>query len=274
MLKKIIIMLAISQIIFLGTGYGDPSKKPERKIAVQTYTCHKMNLTDTFKLFNELGVKYTEICGGKLGGDYPNVYFSPDMAPEHIEYFKSICKKYDITPISYGVVSAKSDAGIRKIFEFAKKIGVKYISFESRPENLPTWDKLADEYGILPCIHNHAKRDNYDTWDYKWVAKNIAPYKNIGVCADNGAWTCSGLDGIEALRALKGKIYNVHLKDQKDFGIRNSPVVIYGTGVVPVDKILQELDAQGYDGYLIIEHGNDGDKREIIAKDIEYIKKH
>ena len=66
----------------------------------------------------------------------------------------------------------------------------------------------------------------------------------------------------------------MHLKDQKDFGVSNSPVIIYGTGVVPVDKVLQELDAQGYDGYLIIEHGNDGDKREIIAKDIEYIKSH
>lgn len=274
MLKKIIIILTVSSMAFAFSGCGDSGKKPERKIAVQTYTCHKMNLTDAFKLFNELGVKYTEIHGGKLGGDFPDVSLSSNMAPEHIEYLKSICKKYDVTPISYGVVYAKDEAEIRKAFEFAKTMGMKYISFEDDPAKFPIWDKLADEYGILPCVHNHAKHDNYQVWDYKWVAKHIAPYKNIGVCADNGAWTCSGLDGIEALRALKGKIYTVHLKDQKDFGVSNSPAVIYGTGVVPVDEVLQELDAQGYDGYLIIEHGNDGDKREIIAKDIEYIKSH
>lgn len=51
-----------------------------------------MNLTDAFKLFNELGVKYTEIHGGKLGGDFPDVSLSSNMAPEHIEYLKSICK--------------------------------------------------------------------------------------------------------------------------------------------------------------------------------------
>ena len=109
-------------------------------------------------------------------------------------------------------------------------------------------------------------------WDYNWVAKNVAPYKNIGACADNGAWECSGLNSVKGVQALKDKIFTVHLKDQKEFNVRNTPAVIYGTGVVDVAATIKALEQQGYDGYYIIEHGNDGDKREIISKDVEFIK--
>lgn len=256
------------------------AKKPDREkqIAVQSYTCHQMNLTDMFKMFKELGVKNVEICGGKLGGDYPNVGAGPNMKPEHLQYLKDIAKKNDITLISYGVCAPKDEKGIKAVCEFAKELGLKFVSTECDPKTFPIWEKYCGEYGIKMCIHNHARRDknpNYKFWDYNWVAKEIAPYKNIGVCADNGAWECSGLNSVEGAKVLGDKIFIVHLKDQKKFNVRNSPAVVYGTGEVDVAAFLKQLDKQGFDGYLIIEHGNDPieAKRDIISKDMDFIRK-
>lgn len=258
---------------------NQPTKqeKRQKQLAIQSYTIYKMPIADMFKMLNELGIKNVEICGGKLGGKYPDAKVSPNMKPEHLNYLKELCKQYDIKLISYGVTSAKSEADVKKLCDFAKALGLEFISTEDFGDILPVWEKYCGEYGIKMCIHNHARRDknpNYKFWDYNWVAKQIAPYKNIGVCADNGAWECSGLNSVEGAKVLGNKIFTVHLKDQKEFNVRNSPAVIYGTGAVDVAAFLKQLDKQGYNGYLIIEHGNDPveTKRNTISKDIEFIK--
>ena len=228
-------------------------------------------------MFKELGIKNVEVCGGKLGGKYPNAGVHPGMSAEHLQYLKDIAKENGITIISFGVTGAKDEAGVKRICEFAKQLGLKFVSTEATPDMFPLWDKYCQEYGIKMCVHNHARRDkdpNYKFWDFKWVAKEIAPYKNIGACADNGAWECSGLNSVEGAKVLGDKIFTVHLKDQKEFNVRNSPAVIYGTGAVDVAAFMKQLDKQGYTGYLIIEHGNDPieTKRNTLSKDIEFIR--
>lgn len=276
-IKKIALLALAASMAFM-FGCSNATAKAERKIAVQSYTCYKMPLDEMFKMFNELGVKYVEICGGKLGGAYPNVGVGPGMKPEHLQALKDLTKKYDITLISYGVCGPKDEKGIKSVCEFAKALGLQFVSTECTPDLFPLWEKYCDQYNIKMCIHNHARRDknpDYKFWDFNWVAKEIAPYKNIGVCADNGAWECSGLNSVEGMKVLGDKVFTVHLKDQKEFNVRNSPAVIYGTGAVDVAATLKQLDKQGFDGFLIIEHGNDdiSKKREIVSKDIEFIKK-
>ena len=274
-MKRLSIYVLALVSAFALFGCCSNCKKAERKIAVQTWTVHKMTLEDSFKLFNELGVKYTEICGGRIGGKMPKAHFGPNMSAAEIAYVKELLKKYNVKAISYGVASPKDDAGIKKVFELAKAFDMEFISSESDPSTFPIWEKYAQQYGIKMCVHNHSRHDNdpsYKFWDYNWVAKNVAPYKNIGACADNGAWECSGLNSVKGVETLKDKIFTVHLKDQKEFNVRHSPAVIYGTGVVDVAATIKALEKQGYDGYYIIEHGDDGDKRDIIAKDVAFIK--
>ena len=49
----------------------------------------------------------------------------------------------------------------------------------------------------------------------------------------------------------------------------------YGEGNLGVDKMLAELDSQGYDGFLVIEYEADWDNNlPQIKKCVEYLRSH
>ena len=76
------------------------------------------------------------------------------------------------------------------------------------------------------------------------------------------------------MKIAEGRIVGTHFKDQKTFNDLKSAAVIYGTGCLDMKAILAEFDRQKYDGYFVIEHGNDQDKSlEVIKADVEFLKK-
>ena len=74
----------------------------------------------------------------------------------------------NIKAVNYGVVGIpKDEAGARKIFEFAKKMGLHAITTES-VDAIDTIEKLVKEYDICVGFHDHPKRannPNYKMWD-------------------------------------------------------------------------------------------------------------
>lgn len=243
----------------------------DRKVAVQSYTCYSYNLADMCDLFEAAGVENVELCLGQLiGGDYPKTRFDENIMerdPKAFEYAKKMFKDHGLNIISVGVNYPKNEAQIEKLCRLAKALGCQYISAESKPEIIELWLKHLGDLKLT--IHNH---HSLPFADYNYVAKIIAPYSNVGACADNGGWTRAGFDSIEGLKVLKGKIFTVHLKDQEKLGKTDSKAKIYGTGCIDLKGMLAELDAQNFDGYLIIEHGNYDDKYQVIKRDIEFLK--
>ncbi len=240
----------------------------ERKVAVQTYTCYSYTLEDVCKMLNVLEVDKIELCEGhKIGGKYPNVRCNRKMKPEHLQYVKDMFKKYNIKVVSSGVYYVKSEQDVIDICNFVKEFGAEYVSTESTPEMIKLWRKHMGNMKLT--IHNHHKPPYVD---FNHVAKIIAPYDNVGACPDNGGWTRAGFDSVEGLKALNGKIFTIHLKDQEKLGDPKSNAKIYGTGCVNLKGMLAELDKQGFDGYFIIEHGNYDDKYQVIKRDVEFLK--
>ena len=78
--------------------------------------------------------------------------------------------------------------------------------------------------------------------------------KRIGACPDIGHWLRSGLDPVESLRKLDGKIYNIHFKDLNIKGVREAHDVIWGTGILNMEAFLKELKRQKYKGPITIEY--------------------
>ncbi len=253
----------------------DTAAKPQRKVAVQTYTMYKYPLIEVFKTCNDAGIDAVELClGMKIGGQFPNSRLTVNSTPEEKAYVRSLMKQYNIKAISTGVNGAKTEADVVKLCEFAKEFNIPMISTEAPASMLPIWEKYCEKYGIKMGIHNHqnSKGATNNYYDYNVVAELIKPYKNIGAQPDNGGWSRSGLDCVKGIKVLEGKILSVHFKDQKTFGDLNSDAVIYGTGCVDLKGMLAELDRQGFDGYFIIEHGNPGDKPKIIAEDLKFLR--
>jgi sugar phosphate isomerase/epimerase len=151
--------------------------------------------------------------------------------------------------VNYGVVGLPGDeAGCRKVFDFAKKMGIETIVSEPDEKTMDLLDKLTEEYKINVAIHNHPKGAHY--WNPDIVLAAIKGHSaRIGACADTGHWVRSGLDPMECLKKLQGHIISFHFKDLKD--MHDVP---WGTGTSNAKAMLAEIARQGFKGVFSIEY--------------------
>ncbi|MBI1841571.1 MAG: sugar phosphate isomerase/epimerase, partial [Verrucomicrobia bacterium] len=164
--------------------------------------------------------------------------------------------------VNFGVVAIpKDEAGARRVFEFAKKLGARAITIEPTPDQLDLIERLIKEYNLPAGIHCHPKRANkpdYRLWDPNYVFSLV---KNrdarFGVCADVGHWTRSGVDAVAGLKIFDGRVISVHLKDIVESGNPDAPDLPLGLGVTNVKGILRELRRQKFDGNISIEYERD-----------------
>jgi len=80
------------------------------------------------------------------------------------------------------------EAGCRRAFEFAKKLGAAIIVSEPAPEALDMVEHCCNEYAISVALHNHPEgRSRY--WhpdEVMHVCEGRGPH--IGACGDTGHW--------------------------------------------------------------------------------------
>jgi hypothetical protein len=84
----------------------------------------------------------------------------------------------------------------------------------------------------------------------------------------------SGVNPVDALLMLKGRVVHCHLKDLNAFDDKKAHDVPFGSGKANIHDILAVLTMQDYDGYLSIEHENEAEVMNpspSIAKGLEYL---
>lgn len=238
----------------------DDCKSGDFAIGCQAWSFNQYTVMDAIRKTSEAGGKVIEFYPGqKLSPENP-VAFSHDSPDDQIQQVQAQLAKYHIRAVNYGVVGIPNDeAGARKVFEFAKKLGLYAITTESIG-SLDTIEKLVKEYDIRVGIHDHPRRPNdpgYRNWDPNFILSLVKDRDSrIGSCADTGHWVRSGLDPVDCLRILKGRIISSHLKDlnEKSPGAHDVP---YGEGVSHVAAILDELKAQNFVGNISVEYEYD-----------------
>ncbi len=227
-------------------------------IGCQAYTFNHFTVFEAIEKTAQAGGRVIEFYPGqKLSKEEPGVSFDHNAAPETIQKVKDRLAQFKIKAVNYGVVEVPQDeAQARKLFEFAKAMGLRAITTESVGA-IDTIEKMAKEYDIMVGFHDHPKRpDNpgYKMWDPNYVLSVVRDRDaRVGSCADTGHWLRSGLNPVECLRILKGRIISSHLKDLNQMGPEAHDVP-YGTGVADMPAILQELKNQNFDGNLSIEY--------------------
>ena len=173
------------------------------------------------------------------------------------------------------ILKRVADSGRVVVTDLAKEMGVPLILTESRPELLPAWEKSCQKYGVKMAIHNHASNSGNNYYNPKIVMDMVKPYKNIGACPDNGHWSRSGIDSVYGYKALSGKIFAVHIKDQAEYGNIKNQCVPFGEGVLDMEGMLAELDRQGFDGPFIIEYeAKWNDNLGDVLKCARYLERH
>jgi sugar phosphate isomerase/epimerase len=189
----------------------------------------------------ELGLHYWE--------SYP-AHVPMIANPEGVAMLRREIEANGVKVIGYGVVHFNKDADAsRKYFEFAKAMGLEYISADPDPDSLDSLDKLVEEYGVGVGIHNHGPGHRYGPIDT--IAKLIKDHSpKIGCCIDTGHFLRSKEDPVRAAEVFKSRIYGVHLKDVKDA----TTFTILGQGDLRTVDFLKALASQNYDKCLAIEY--------------------
>jgi sugar phosphate isomerase/epimerase len=150
-------------------------------------------------------------------------------------------------------------------------MGIDTLVAEPEPAALDTVEKLCKEYNIKVAIHNHPKPSPYWNPDTVLAAvKDRTPL--MGACADTGHWLRSGLDPVECLKKLEGRVITLHFKDlvpeepkaqdtaaatskkKKKSESKAMHDVPWGTGVGDVKAQMVELKRQHFHGVFGVEY--------------------
>jgi sugar phosphate isomerase/epimerase len=227
-------------------------------IGCQAYTFTRFTLFEAMEKTAAAGAKVIELpVGQKLSAQDPNISFDHNCSDEVLDKVKAKLAECHLRAVNYGVIGIPQDeTGARKIFDFARKMGLYAVITES-VESLDTIEKLVKEYDIRVGFHNHPRQPNnpnYRVWDPQYILSIVKDRDSrIGSCADTGHWMRSGLKPVECLQVLRGRIVCSHLKDLDRMGPEGHDVP-FGTGVADIPGILDELRRQRFAGNLSIEY--------------------
>lgn len=246
-------------------------------VGCQAWTWNRFTVFEAIEKTAQAGGKVIEFFPGqKLSADAPGVNWDHNASSETIQKVKDKLAQFNIKAVNYGVVGIPKDpAGARKIFEFAKALGLRAITTES-VDSIDTFEPLVKEFDIMVAFHDHPKQPknpNYRMWDPNYILEVVKNRdKRIGACADTGHWVRSGLKPIDCLKILKGRIISSHLKDLNEMD-SNAHDVPFGTGVSDVPAILDELKRQGFDGNISVEYEHEMDRSmSMVAQCIGYVR--
>jgi sugar phosphate isomerase/epimerase len=246
----------------------------EFPIAMQCWTFRKFSFYETLEKTRGLGIKYLEAYPGqKLGNGLEGV-FDHHMDGKTRETVKKWLGDAGLKIVAYGVVGMADNAGsIKEVFEFAKAMDIQTVVTEPDYDDFSLLEKLAREYNIRVAVHNHPYPSKYS--DPLTVLTRVANRDwRLGACGDTGHWMRTGITPVAALRLLKGRLRDIHLKDLRDFGARETRDVPYGAGKASIRDILAELTLQNYGGYLTVEYENEAEAlnpSESIRRGIDYL---
>ncbi|HYG22920.1 MAG TPA: sugar phosphate isomerase/epimerase [Verrucomicrobiae bacterium] len=260
--KKVLLSALFTGIACVAPVQAEPIPESCRTfgfaVGCQAWTFNRFSVFETIDKTIEAGGKVIELYPGqRLSAAEPDVKFDHNAPAAVIEKVKARLAERGLKAVNYGVVDIPRDeAGARKVFELAKALNLYAITTESVGA-IDTIEKLAKEFDIRVGIHNHPRRANdanYKVWDPNYVLSVVKNRdERLGAAADTGHWVRSGLNPVECLKILEGRIVSSHLKDlnEKSSTAHDVP---YGNGVSNIPGILDELKRQKFVGNISVEY--------------------
>jgi len=254
---KLAVVLSVAGLCVGTFGVRPAIAEENWRLGMQAYSFNRFTFFEAVDKNRALEMKYIEAYPGqKLNPEFGDAKFDHNMSAEMRQLAKCKLQEAGIKLVNYGVVGLpNNEAQCRKVFDFAKEMGIETIVSEPPEDAFDLIERLCEEYKINVAIHNHPKPSHY--WNPDTVLKVVKGRSHrIGACADTGHWTRSGVDPLEAVKKLLAadRIVSFHFKDLNEFGNRSAHDVPWGTGVSQARAILAELDRKGFKGSFSIEY--------------------
>jgi len=256
--RSVLSLLPAASVLLAFRAGGAPvvasaiSKAPFR-IAIQCWSFRQFTLFEAIQMAAAAGADSVELFPGQtIGGPHGDAKLTPEIDDATLQSLIDHLAKNQVDAINFGVTNVPNDeAKARPIFEFAKKLGLHGISTEALG-SIDLLEKLAVEYDIKVCFHNHPKPSAL--WNPDIISEAIkGRHANLGFCADIGHWAASGLDPLEVIRKIAPRVHAFHMKDRASIEKRTSDLP-FGAGVIRIPGILDAVRAEGFAGNVSIEY--------------------
>lgn len=241
-------------------------------VGVQSYTFRNFDLEGMLKRTKDLGLKSAE---------FYSKHIPTDSSPEKLKAILKLCEEYGVKPLGFGVSGFTKDHDAnKKMFDFGKAIGVKYLSADPTPDAFDSLDKLCEEYKIAIAIHPHGPsgKGRHRWWSAEVILKAVKDHhKLIGTCLDTGHLIRMDqlgekIDPAEQVKLMGDRNFALHLKDHDN---KKKVDVPFGdsTGVLNVSAVLKALKAVKFAGHIAIEYeANPNDPSPDMKKCVAYMK--
>jgi inosose dehydratase len=246
------------------------AKSAGLKLGLQIYSLRGFPVDAALEHTQKLGFDQVEFFSGM---------FPLDASDEAIRNMVTKVQGLGLSISAHGVNGFTKDAAAnRKVFEFAKKAGIKNISAAPTPDSFDSLEELVKEFDIRIAIHNHGPSDRFNKVVDLLRAVEGRDVR-IGACADLGHYIRSGEKPVDVIRSLAGRLYGIHLKDFADMK-ENTRGVLLGQGHLDCAAVFDALVQAKFpaDGALSLEYEENPqdpieDIRKCVATAREALKK-
>jgi sugar phosphate isomerase/epimerase len=242
------------------------SRGADYAVGVAAYTFRQFSAFEAVEKTKESGGEVIEIfLWQKLDPEHPGVVLDQNLPDEHMAALKAKLAASGVKAVNAYFNNAvfedraNVEANLRKLFGFARKLGLSGLTGEPPADQLDLVEKMVKEYDIKLCFHNHPKnpeKPGYRNWDPAYLLSLMEGRDpRMGFSLDMGHITRSGLDPIEAIKLYGQRLHSVHLKEVQAAALKSIDVP-YGTGIGNVAGVLAELRKQGFNGHVAVEYEN------------------
>ncbi|HPD15783.1 MAG TPA: sugar phosphate isomerase/epimerase [Planctomycetota bacterium] len=243
------------------------------RFGITAYTFRHLALVEAAEQVAALGLRYIEgFTWQKLSARKPNVVTNETMSADDRKEAKARLADLGVQLVSCYCQAMAQEAACRKLFDWAKEMGMEILVAEPPANAYEMLDKLLGEYQLSLAVHNHPKPSGY--WSPEVFLKAAeGRTRRIGVCGDTGHWARSGIKPADALRQLEGRIVSLHIKDIAKFDDPKCPCVTFGAGEGDLAGVAREIRRQGIKPLITIEHEVNAPTVADVAACVAYFDK-
>lgn len=244
------------------------------KLSVQMWTFHKSSFLEALDKAKQLGFQYIEAYPGQRVGEGYDGPFSYNLSQAERKKLKKLLKEKGIKILAYGVVDKgyyKRD-DLEKYFIFCRDMQIPVMTAEPEWEDLDWFNQLSEKYKVKVGIHCHPKPTSH-YWHPDSILTAMDGRENIGAWPDVAHWTRSGVNSVEGLKKMEGRLWGMHFKDVVKFDDVKTNDTLFGRGAANMPGVLKELKRQNFKGVISLEYeANEDNNMEDMRKNIEYYK--
>ena len=267
-LRTLIVLLILTQAATAQkTKRPDPQPAPDTyenfKVGIAGYTFVKFDLDKTLETMKRADVHY--LCIKKF-------HLSMTSTDEEIKAFHAKLDKFGVKGYAVGPIYMNTKDEADKVFEYARRVGVKTIVGVPSYELLPYVNSKVKEYDMKFAIHLHGPDldkfpDADDVWEH---VKSLDP--RMGMCLDIGHDTRNGKDPVKDLKKYHTRVFDIHLKDVTGASKQGYSVEV-GRGIIDIPGFVKMLRKVKYTGVVALEHERNMDDPFMgIAESIGYLR--